>query len=85
MTEKHLPHSFATDTTSIPADVAAEVELIRRLAPEADEAELHWLAQLLANPDLAAARCTRTHGLSCNFVPLGLVPVNERAPAAGNT
>jgi len=42
--------------TGIPATVASEINLIRHLAPGADEADLEWLARLMANPDLAVAQ-----------------------------
>jgi CBS domain-containing protein len=82
MAERHISGAFVVDAEGKPLGVVTEADLVRRLAPEGEEADLGWLARLLVDPDRAAARYAHTHGHRARDVmSQALFFVEESAPA----
>lgn len=81
LAERHVSGVFVVDASGIPLGVVTEADLVRRLAPEGEEADLGWIARHLVDPDRAAARYARAHGTRARDVMTpSLVSVDERAP-----
>lgn len=83
LAERHITGVFVTGPSGTPLGVVTEADLIRRLAPEQEEADLGWLTRLLIDADRAAARYARTHGTRARDVMTpALIALTEDAPAA---
>ncbi|WP_372623030.1 CBS domain-containing protein [Falsiroseomonas sp.] len=82
LAERHVSGVFVVDADGTPVGVVTEADLVRRLAPEGEEADLGWLERHLVDPDRAAARYARAHGrLARDVMSRTLVFVDEDAPA----
>lgn len=62
LAQRHISAAFVVDAAGLPIGVVSEGDLIRRLAPSAEETGLGWLARQLIDRDRAATQYVRTHG-----------------------
>ncbi len=82
LAERHVSGVFVVGPGGRPLGVVTEADVIRRLAPDSEQADLGWLGRVLANSRDAAVRYARIHGTRARDVMTpGLVFVAEHSPA----
>lgn len=82
LADRHVSGVFVVDRAGVPLGVVTEADLICRLAPGPDDAELGWLSRLFVDLDDAAARYARSHGqMARDLMSQRLVAVDADAPA----
>lgn len=81
LADRQVSGVFVVDGDGTPLGVATEADVLRRLAPEGEDADLSWIGRLLVDPDRGAARYARMHGTRVRDVMSSpLISVSDEAP-----